>query len=183
MAHRKSNPNAAPALSTKRLRLRSHLLQDFDMLAAIWTEPAVYAHILGKPSTPEESWNRLLRYCGHWNLLGFGYWVVEEKETGKYVGEMSYADYHRDMIPSLEGRPELGWALMTVAQGKGYATEALTEIVKWGDANFGARETACMISPKNAASLNVAGKIGFLESLRATYHGNEAVVLFRTPPL
>ena len=181
MAHKKPNQNAAPALETPRLRLRAHTLQDFAALGAMWVETSVYTHILGRPSTPEESWNRLLRYCGHWALLGFGYWVVEEKATGKYVGEMGFADYHRDITPSLEQRPELGWALVTGAQGKGYATEALTEIITWGDAHFGSRETACMISPKNTASLNVANKLGFTESFRATYQSSEAVVFFRTP--
>ena len=114
-------------------------------------------------------------------LLGFGYWVVEEKATGNYIGEMGFADYHRDMTPSLKQRPELGWALITSAQGKGYATEALGEILKWGDAHFGNQETACMISPKNTTSLNVASKLGFTESFRATYQGSEAIVFFRMP--
>jgi RimJ/RimL family protein N-acetyltransferase len=180
MVPRKSDQNAAPALETARLHLRSHTLGDFDALAAMWAEVSVYQHIFGKPLTPEECWSRLLRYRGHWSLLGYGYWAIEEKSTGKYVGEMGFADYHRDMVPSLAGYPELGWALVTRAQGKGYATEALTEIVKWGDANLGVQQTACMISPGNAASLKVADKLGFRENTRTAYKGSNAVILFRT---
>ena len=93
-------------IPTDRLVLRGHTLQDFDALHAMWSELAVYRHIIGRPSTREEAWNRLLRYAGHWELLGYGYWVVEERATGSYVGEMGFADYHRDIDPPLDGRPE-----------------------------------------------------------------------------
>jgi RimJ/RimL family protein N-acetyltransferase len=54
---------------------------------------------------------RLLRYVGHWAVLGFGYWVVEEKASGEFVGETGFADYRREMKPSLDGAPEIGWVL------------------------------------------------------------------------
>jgi RimJ/RimL family protein N-acetyltransferase len=43
--------------------------------------------------------------------MGFGYWVAEEKETGKFVGEIGFADYKRNLEPSLKGVPEIGWVL------------------------------------------------------------------------
>ena len=60
-------------IETKRLVLRGHTIHDFDALYTMWSEPAVYHHIIGRPSTREEAWNRLLRYSGHWALLGYGY--------------------------------------------------------------------------------------------------------------
>ncbi len=66
----------------------------------MWADPEVTRYIGGKPLTEEESWARLLRYVGHWSLLGFGYWVVEEKTTGNFIGEVGFADYKRD-LPSL----------------------------------------------------------------------------------
>src|SRR3954471_2867828 len=62
--------------------MRGHALADLAGSAAMWADPAVVRHITGKPSTPEESWSRLLRYGGLWTLLGFGYWLVEEREVG-----------------------------------------------------------------------------------------------------
>jgi RimJ/RimL family protein N-acetyltransferase len=75
-------------IETHRLILREHTLEDFDALHAMWSEPAVCRHIIGRPSTREEAWSRLLRYSGHWRLLGYGYWAVEERVTGDFVGEM-----------------------------------------------------------------------------------------------
>jgi len=78
----------------------------------------------------------LLRYAGHWALLGYGYWVAEEKSTGAFVGELGFADYKRDLQPALPEVPEAGWVLMPWAHGKGYATEAVRAIALWGDAHF-----------------------------------------------
>jgi RimJ/RimL family protein N-acetyltransferase len=84
-----------PILETGRLTLRGHRLQDFPASAAMWADPNVTRHIMGKPCSEEESWSRMLRYLGHWSLAGYGYWLVEEKATGRFVGEVGFADYKR----------------------------------------------------------------------------------------
>src|SRR6516164_9863847 len=95
-----------PVIETERLKLRGHRVDDFARSAAMWADPEVYRYIGGKPHTEEEAWTKLLRYVGHWALLGFGYWVVEEKASGNFAGEIGFADYKRDLRPSLEGVPE-----------------------------------------------------------------------------
>ncbi|MGB8316001.1 MAG: GNAT family N-acetyltransferase [Aestuariivirga sp.] len=173
--------SSTPRIETKRLILRGHAIQDFDALHAMWTEPAVYRHIIGRPPTHEESWNRLLRYAGHWALLGYGYWAVEELATGKYMGEIGFSDYHRDIDPPLDGRREMGWALKTEVHGKGYATEALVAITAWGDAHFAGKETSAMIAPENTASIRLAEKIGFAKKLETTYKDEPTLVFYRAP--
>ncbi len=59
-----------PILESERLKLRGHGLDDFIHSAAMWADPEVTRYIGGKPLTEEESWARLLRYVGHWSLLG-----------------------------------------------------------------------------------------------------------------
>ena len=46
------------------------------------------------------------------------------------MGEVGFADMKREITPSLEGMPEIGWALMPVAQGKGIASEAVKNHIK-----------------------------------------------------
>ncbi|MBZ4138412.1 GNAT family N-acetyltransferase, partial [Escherichia fergusonii] len=70
------------------LILRAHRLDDFEALHSLWTQPAVYEFISGKPSTREASWGRLLKYAGLWTLNGYGFWAVEDKATGRYVGDI-----------------------------------------------------------------------------------------------
>ncbi|MGZ3424129.1 MAG: GNAT family N-acetyltransferase [Polyangiales bacterium] len=168
-----------PTLETERLLLRGHRLEDFDACAALWGDPVITRHIGGKPSTREEVWARVQRYLGHWQLLGFGFWLVREKATGAFVGEVGLADFKRTMEPSIEGMPEAGWVLAQRAHGKGYATEAVRAALAWGDAHFGSTKAACIIDPENRASLRVAEKCGFVEWTRTTYKGDPAVVLRR----
>jgi RimJ/RimL family protein N-acetyltransferase len=121
----------------------------------------------------------LLRYVGHWALLGFGYWVVEEKTTGSFIGEIGFADYKRDIEPSLQGLPEIGWIFATQFHGQGYATEAVRAAVAWGDQHFGAGQTACIIDPENMASSRVAEKCGYRKSQLASYKGRPTLLFVR----
>jgi RimJ/RimL family protein N-acetyltransferase len=168
-----------PVIETARLKLRGHRLDDFIPCAAMWADPTVTRHIGGKPFTEEESWTRLLRYVGHWALLGFGYWVVEEKAMGSFAGEIGFANYKRKLEPSLNGVPEIGWVLATEAQGRGYATEAARAVVAWGDAHLGSSRTVCIIHPENLQSIRVAEKCGYREVLRTTYRGQPTTVFHR----
>lgn len=167
-----------PTLETERLRLRGHTLGDFEPLAAMWAEAAVVRFISGKPSTREESWARLLRYPGHWALMGYGFWAIEEKASGAFVGEGGFADFKRD-IEYVFDAPEQGWALSPAMHGRGYAQEAVSAMLGWGEAHFGRRDFVCMISPENEPSLRLAHKVGYREFGCATYKGDASVLLRR----
>lgn len=119
----------APVLETARLRLRAHRVDDHAALCAIWGDHAVVRFIGGVPSTPHESWLRLLRYAGLWKLLGYGFWAIEEKAGGRMIGDIGYMDVKRGLTPTLDGMPEIGWALASAAHGRGYASEALAAVL------------------------------------------------------
>jgi RimJ/RimL family protein N-acetyltransferase len=125
------------------------------------------------------SWARLLRYAGHWVWLGYGFWVAEEKSTGKFVGELGYANLQRDIQTPLAHMPELGWVLATSFHGKGYASEAGRAATAWGDQRFGSLPTTCIIDPDNVRSIRVAQKCGLTESRRARYQGQPTIVFTR----
>lgn len=167
-----------PVLETERLRLRAQRLEDFPLAAAMWADERVTRHTTGRALTEEETWSRFLRSLGHWAFLGFGYWGVEEKSTGQYVGEMGFADLKRDMHPSLDGLPEMGWIFAPHIHGRGYATEAIRAALAWGIPRFQPLRPVCLISSENLASIHLAGKCGFREFQRTTYRGDR-VILFR----
>jgi len=167
-----------PVIETARLRLRGHRVEDFADCAAMWGDPAITRHISGRPFAPEETWGKILRYAGMWALLGFGYWAIEEKESGRFAGEAGFADFKRKIEPSLDGMPEIGWVLAPWAHGQGFASEAAAAAVAWGDGHFGATPTACIVAPEHAASIRIAQKCGYREHARTTYNG-EATIMFR----
>jgi len=166
-------------LETERLTLRGHRIDDFADCASLWTDPEVTRFIGGKPSTREEVWARLLRYAGHWALLGFGYWVVTDRATGRFLGEVGFADFKREIEPSLDGVPEIGWVLAPHSHGRGYATEAVRAAVAWGEEPIGPIRTACIIAPENGPSLRVAEKCGYREFRRTSYKGSPTIMFVR----
>jgi len=171
----------APVLETERLVLRGHVPEDLADSAALWGDPEVTRFIGGRPFTEEETWSRLLRYVGHWAALGYGYWVVVERASGRFVGEVGLADFRRAIVPSLDGAPEAGWVLAPWSHGRGFATEAVGAALAWYEGRFGPTRTVCIIDPAHAASLRVAARCGFRELARTTYHDAPTVVMERPP--
>lgn len=168
-----------PTLDTPRLTLRPYRLDDFDRYAAMWAEPAVVRFIGGAPLSREAAWIRFLRQIGLWHHLGFGFFALEDKATGAFIGEAGFHDLHRTLTPSIEGTMEAGWGLVTTSQGQGLAEEAMSAALAWGDRHGTGARMTCMIHPEHAASLHVARKLGFAEFARSTYHESPMVLMGR----
>lgn len=167
-------------LETARLRLRAHRLDDFDAYAAMWADPAVVRHIGGMPFSREQSWSRFLRHVGMWHHLGFGFLALEDRATGAFAGEVGFHDLRRDMVPSIEGTLEAGWALTAPMQGKGLAEEAMRAALGWAESSAAPSGFTCIINPENAASLRVAEKLGFHRFAETTYNGAKIFVFERS---
>jgi RimJ/RimL family protein N-acetyltransferase len=168
-----------PTLETERLILRPHRLADFDIYVEMWADPDVVRFIGGQPFDRENSWSRFLRTAGGWHYLGFGFFAIEEKATGLFVGEAGFHDLHRSLVPDIEGTLEAGWALMPTGQGWGYATEAMAAAIGWAEAAFPDQRMTCIINPDNLPSVRVAGRLGFVELSRTTYHEHPIIVFER----
>ena len=173
---------AVPIIETERLRLHGHGIDDYADCVAMWSDPNVVRYTIGDPSPPQRTWLRILSYRGHWALLGFGYWAVQEKSSGRYVGELGFADFKRNLDPSIAGLPELGWALAPWAQGQGYATEALRAAVAWGDARFSAPRTVCIIHKDNERSVRVATKLGYSIVIQPAAVADPNLIFARATP-
>lgn len=174
-------PVDIPLIETERLILRDHRLSDFEDYAAMWRDPVVTRFIGGRGRSREESWIRFLRHAGMWHHLGFGFWCIADKQSGRLIGEGGFHELLRDMAPSIEGTLETGWTLLPEAHGKGIAHEAVSAMLNWGRSNFPGRRITCFIDPGNAASIRLAEKLGFTEWVRSKYDG-EDVILFEHKP-
>ncbi|HET8749145.1 MAG TPA: GNAT family N-acetyltransferase [Sphingomicrobium sp.] len=172
------NPREAPLIETGRLRLRPFHPDDLEPLAAMWSDPDVVRFIGGNPLSREDTWRRSLAACGQWPYTGFGYWIVELKSDGRVVGQAGFADFKRDMEPSIVGEPELGYVFHPSVHGQGIAFEACKAAVDWADASLNAPSYPAIISPENGASIRLAEKLGFERAPDAIYRG-ETIALFR----
>jgi RimJ/RimL family protein N-acetyltransferase len=172
-----------PQLETPRLRLRALAGTDFDAYAAMWTEPEVVRFIGGAPLTREAAWSRFLRQMGAWQCLGFGFFAVEDRATGAFIGEVGFHDLHRSIVPSIEGTLEAGWVLSTAAHGNGIAEEATKAALTWAEREHATKKVTCIIRPNHFASLHIAGKLGFTEVVRTDYAGGPIVIFERASSL
>lgn len=168
-----------PVLETPRLRLREFRQADFDIQAAILRDPEVVRH-LGGALGREEVWRRMLGGVGLWPVLGFGYWAVERREDGSFIGQVGFGDFKREIQPSIDGLPEMGWILASQAQGQGYCSEAVAAGLAWADETLKAAEIVAIIAPENAASIRVAEKAGFERGEDTLYRGDPTLI-FRRP--
>ena len=173
-------PATIPLLETPDLLLRAPRPADLPEAAALHQDPNFYRYLGGQAHDEETVWRRLLSHMGHWVMLGYGCWALEEKATGHYVGTVGFFDMQRELTPSIKGTPEAGWLLAPRLHGRGYAGQALAAALAWADEHLPAPRTACIIDPDNAASLRLAHKFDYHEYARSPYHGDEIVLLERS---
>ena len=169
-----------PVLHTDRLTLRPHAGEDYEAECAMWADPAVVRFIGGKPSTRQQTWSRLLTYMGHWAAMKYGYWAIEERQSGRFIGDIGFADFKRDIAPAMQNVPEFGFALASPAHGKGYASEAVRAALAWGDAHLPSTRTVCLVNDENAASLHILEKAGYRVFERAAFNGTPVLFLERS---
>jgi RimJ/RimL family protein N-acetyltransferase len=163
-----------PTLETERLILRNWQESDFDPFAQYYADPTTAAFVGGTCSR-SDAWRRMAAFAGHWPLRGYGFWALEEKASGHFVG---YAGLY---FPEGWPEPEVGWGLLKTSQRRGFATEAALRARAFGYANIGFKTLISFIDMRNAASRAVAERMGARYEKSAILHGAEAGV-FRHPP-
>ena len=168
----------APRIDTERLVLREFRSDDLDSLAAMWAKEEVVRFIGGSQLSREDVWRRCLAACAQWPLTGFGYWIAELKGGGDVVGQLGFADFKRDMQPSIEGEPELGYVFDPSVHGRGLAFEACTAVLEWGDRMLAPDSYPAIIDSENVPSMKLAEKLGFVRQPDAVYR-EQPVALYR----
>ena len=170
-----------PRLETRRLVLRGRTMADFAGHVADRADPKVMRHIgKGEVLDEEEAFKGFLAMAGHWAMMGYGVWELEEKASGKRVGVTGFSQKKRPASHPASGAPEMGWSLASAAHGKGYATEAVAAALDWGRGFFGpGTRVVCVISTDNTASVRVAEKNGFKQFATASRYGLGRLVFER----
>jgi RimJ/RimL family protein N-acetyltransferase len=147
----------APVIETERLILRRWQETDIEPNTAMLADPVSARFITsdGKPVTEAFfGWRNAAVMAGHWALHGFGMFVVEEKQTGHFVGRVG--PWWPAGWPGLE----VGWGIASPFRGKGYAIEAAAASIDWVFAQFTIDQIAHCIDRENFASQNVARRLG-----------------------
>jgi len=150
-------PSNDPVIETERLILRQWREADIEPNTAMLADPASGRFITsdGKPVTDAFfGWRNAAIMAGHWALHGFGMFVVEEKQTGRFVGRVG------PWLPPGWPGFEVGWGIASGFRGKGYAVEAARASIDWAFAHFEVDRIIHCIDRENVTSQGVARRLG-----------------------
>ena len=147
---------AAPIIETPRLILRGWRPSDFGPYAEMLAdaETARFITRRGRPCSAAEAWAEMAFLVGHWQLLGHGMFVVEERVTGAFAGRVG------PLQPKGWPGLEIAWALTPAARGNGYAVEAAGAAIAWTFDHLEPQRIISIIDPRNSASARVAERVG-----------------------
>ncbi|MFE2143273.1 GNAT family N-acetyltransferase [Streptomyces sp. NPDC059456] len=143
-------------LRTDRLLLRRWRASDLEPWAAMNADPHVREH-LGELLTREQSDAVVELMQTRFDERGFGWWALELRETGAFVGRAGLDRVDAEM--PFEG-VDIGWRLTRSAWGRGYATEAAKACLAFGFETLGLPEIVASTTVRNLRSQAVMRRIG-----------------------
>ncbi|MFK0255122.1 GNAT family N-acetyltransferase [Streptomyces sp. NPDC090445] len=145
-----------PELRTDRLLLRRWRESDLEPWAAMNADPEVREH-LGELLTREQSDAAVALMQAEHDARGFGWWALEARETGAFIGRAGLDEVDGDM--PFTG-VDIGWRLTRSAWGHGYATEAARACLAFGFEALGLPEVVASTTVGNLRSRAVMRRIG-----------------------
>jgi RimJ/RimL family protein N-acetyltransferase len=158
-------------LDTPRLRLRPFRHEDLDAYARICADPEVMRYLgTGVTLSRNDTWRAMAGILGHWQLLGYGMFAMEVRDTGELVGRTGFLD-----PPGWPGF-ELGWVLGQPWWGRGYAIEAARTCLDYAFGTLGRDRVISLIRPDNARSIRVAEKLGETLAGEVELLGSKALI-------
>ncbi|KZY32159.1 GNAT family acetyltransferase [Roseovarius sp. HI0049] len=163
-----------PVLETRRLSLRGPEPQDYPDFKA--TFASYRSRFMGGPLNPYESWMLYAAEIGHWNIRGYGMWMIHDKATDRTLGMAG------GWFPAKWPERELAWIIWPEEAGKGYALEATHRVRKYLYADLGWDGAVSYIDPKNLDSIRLAERLGAVRDPdAATIDGNDTVYRHPSP--
>lgn len=154
-------------IETPRLLMRPPEAGDVHELWEIHQDPDVMRFMDTTERDLSVAWRCVAVMVGHWQMRGYGPWVLISKRDGRMVG--------RTGLWNVAGGPglELGWMVRRPDWGKGFATEAATAALAWAWQHVPDDHVISLIEPGNARSIRVAEKIGQRLEGRTSTSGRE----------
>ena len=143
-------------LETERLILRpidgardfsswAEMMGDADSVKYLWNNQTCDA---------VAAWQNMTMNIGHWQVRGYGFFSVINKDTGEWVGRIG--PYYPHGWPT----PEIGWAVHPRHTRKGYAYEAAKACLPFVFDTLGWEQVTHVIVSGNEPSIALAEKLG-----------------------
>lgn len=159
------------AMTTERLNLRKMTTDDVQNLMAIFSDPEVMKHY---PSTmnQEEALGWINRTLSNYEKLGVGFWIVEDKTSGKFLGQCGLIPQEYDGVNVME----IAYLFARQEWGKGYATESAKACKQYGFQVMSLNKMYSFIDANNTTSARVAERNGMHIEKTITKWGKDVLV-------
>ncbi len=142
-------------IETERLILREvDMERDFGPWAKAHADEETVRYLGAGVMDPASVWRLMACVIGHWHIRGYGFFSVEDKKSGDWIGHVG--PWYPEGWPD----PEIGWTIAREHWGKGYATEAARACLDYAFGTLGWTKVIHVILPGNHASVAVARKLG-----------------------
>jgi RimJ/RimL family protein N-acetyltransferase len=162
-------------LETPRLILRRLSAEDAPFILELVNEPS-WIRFIGDRGvrTLDDARSYILKGpVDMYNRLGFGLYLTELKESAAPIGLCGLIK--RESLSDVD----IGFAFLPRFWGKGYAYEAASAVMAYGESAFGLKRIVAITSPDNDSSIKVLQKMGFkLERIVSLSAGEPEVKLF-----
>lgn len=154
-----------PELLTSRLRLRPIDRNDGSRLLQLSSNPNVMKHINGGKTLSEKEIEVDLQNRLDALTDVFGYWMIESLEEKDFIGWVALKKLEQTE------KTELGYRLLEEHWGKGYASEAASELLKYAFLRLHLKEVVAVALEENVRSLRVLEKLGMKYKKKGRFYG------------
>ena len=157
-----------PRLTTDRLVLRKLKVSDAQDMFEYSNRRDVTKYLTWYPHPDLGYTEEYLRYIGQRYATGDFYdWAITLKENGKMIGTCGFTRFD---LPN--NAAEIGYVLNPEYHGKGYATEAASEVMRFGFEELKLHRLEAKHMIGNDASHRVMEKLGMREegTFRESYY-------------
>ncbi|MGX9985101.1 GNAT family N-acetyltransferase [Soonwooa purpurea] len=143
--------NVFPKLKTKRLVMNAYKPTDAEVVFFLRSSPEVTKYIKRDPYTSIEQAEDFIKMISHQfeNDLSIT-WALRFEEEGDLLGSICFWNFSEDRKTA-----EIGYDLQPIHQGKGYMTEALNAIIKYGREELKLNLIEAFTSTYNEASIKL----------------------------
>ncbi len=163
-----------PVLETERLVLRGPAPEDYPDFRATFS--SYRSRFMGGPLNAYEAWMLYAAEIGHWEIRGYGMWMVHLKEDDSTVGMAG------GWFPAKWPEREIAWIIWPDKAGHGYALEAADLVRRYFYKNQGWENAVSYLDPKNLDSIRLAERLGCKRDPDApTVDGNDVVYRHPSP--
>lgn len=146
-----------PTIETDRLRLRKIVMTDLDDVYEYASRPLVSEYLLWEPHPSVEHTKEYLRAIKkEYSKKRFYDWAIALKESNKMIGTCGFTTIRFE-----ENTADVGYVLSDLYWKNGYASEAMTEVLKYGFYTLNLDSLSARIMSENSASIHLAEKMHF----------------------